>query len=120
MEWSQRERDTFEIWQSQVVRRPGFEPWHLRVVTDPGGDVVATASLQLHDDQANVARLATRSDQRGRGLAQALRVDAFAAARQHGATRFELSIDSRAGALSVYEKVGMRVTSVWVNRAIDL
>lgn len=120
LEWSDRERDTFEIWQSQVVRRPGFEPWHLRVVTEPDGEVVAMALLQLHDGQAYIARLATRADQRGRGLAQALLVDAFAVAREHGATRFELSTDSRTGALTLYEKVGMRVTSAWVNRAVDL
>lgn len=120
LEWSQRGRDTFETWQSQVVRRPGFEPWHLRVVTDPAGEVVAMAVLQLHDDQAYVARLATRADRRGRGLAQALLVDAFTVARQHGARRFELSTDSRTGALGLYEKVGMRVTSVWVHRAVDL
>lgn len=47
-------------------------------------------------------------------------MDAFAEARQRDATRFELSTDSRTGALSLYEKVGMRVTSVWVNRAIDI
>ena len=120
LEWSQRERDTFEIWQSQVVRRPGFEPWHLRVVTNPAGEVVAIGLLQLNDAQAYVSRLATRADQRRRGLAQALLVDAFAEARQHGATRFELSTDSRTGALSLYEKVGMRVASAWVNRAIDV
>lgn len=34
-------------------------------------------------------------------------------------TRFELSTDSRTGALGLYEKVGMRVTSTWVNRAVD-
>ncbi len=39
---------------------------------------------------------------------------------EHGATRFELTADSRTGALSLYEKVGMRVTSAWVNRAIDI
>jgi GNAT superfamily N-acetyltransferase len=120
LEWSQRERDTFEIWRSQVVQRPGFQPWHLRVVTDPASVVVAMALLQRHDDQAFIARLATRADQRGRGLAQALLVDAFAEARRHGATRFELSTDSRTGALGLYEKVGMRVTSAWVNRAIDV
>jgi mycothiol synthase len=120
LEWSQLERDTFETWQSQVVRRPGFEPWHLRVVTDPAGEVAAMALLQLHEDQAYVARLATRADHRGRGLAQALLVDACAEARQHGATRFELSTDSRTGALSLYEKVGMRVTSAWVHRAINI
>lgn len=120
LEWSDRERDTFEVWRSQVVQRPGFEPWHLRVVTDPTGEVVAMALLQLHDDQAYVARLATRADQRGRGLAQALLVDAFTAGAQHGAARFELSTDSRTGALGLYEKVGMQVTSTWVNRAIEL
>ena len=31
-----------------------------------------------------------------------------------------LSTDSRTGALSLYEKVGMVVTDVWVNRGIDL
>jgi hypothetical protein len=31
-----------------------------------------------------------------------------------------LSTDSRTGALGLYEKVGMEVTSVWLNRAIDL
>lgn len=120
LEWSQRERDTYEIWQSQVVRRPGFEPWHLRVVTDPAGAVVAMALLQLHDGQGYVARLATRTDQRGRGLAQALLVDAFTQAREHGATRFELSTDSRTGALDLYLKVGMRVASAWVHRAIEV
>jgi mycothiol synthase len=120
LEWSQRERETFETWQSQVVRRPGFEPWHLRVVTDPSGTVVAMALVQLHDGQSYIALLATRADHRGRGLAQALLVDAFTVARQHGAVRFELSTDSRTGALGLYEKVGMRVTSTWVNRAIDV
>ena len=37
-----------------------------------------------------------------------------------GATVSELSTDSRTGALGLYEKVGMQVTSTWVNRAIDL
>lgn len=120
LEWSERERDTFETWLSQVVQRPGFEPWHLRVVADPAGEVVAMALLQVHDGQGYIARLATRPDQRGRGLAQALLVDAFGEARQRGATRFELSTDSRTGALGLYEKVGMAVTSTWVNRAIDV
>ena len=67
-----------------------------------------------------IARLATRADQRGRGLAQALLVDCFAAARAHGATGIWLSTDTRTGALGLYEKVGMRVASTWLNRAIDL
>jgi mycothiol synthase len=120
LEWSVRERETFEQWEASVSRRPGFEPWNLRVVTDPAGEVVAMTLIQLNDRCGFIARLATRKDQRGRGLAQALLVDAFAVAAEHGATRSELSTDSRTGALSLYEKVGMEVTSTWVNRAIDL
>ena len=52
--------------------------------------------------------------------ARALLVDCFAEAREHGATRSELSTDSRTGALGLYERVGMRVTSTWVHRAIAL
>ena len=69
---------------------------------------------------AYIARLGTRADQRNRGLAQALLVDSFAAGRDHGARVLELNTDSRTGALSLYEKVGMVVHSVWVNRGVDL
>ncbi len=120
LEWSRRERETFEHWEAEILRRPGFEPWHLRVVTDPSGEVVAMAVVQMSPACAFIARLATRRDQRGKGLAQALLVDAFAEAVQRGAQRCELSTDSRTGALGLYEKVGMVVTSTWVNRAIDL
>ncbi len=120
LEWSVRERDTFEGWQATTTRRPGFAPWNLRVVTDPTGEVVAMAVVQQGPECAYIARLATRKDQRRRGLAQALLVDSFAVAAEHGSTRSELSTDSRTGALGLYEKVGMQVTSTWVNRAIDL
>ena len=120
LEWSERERDTFDEWLATTVRRPGFQPWNLRVVTDPSGEVVAMANIQLGLDTGFIARLATRRDQRGRGLAQALLVDSFRESTAHGATRSELSTDSRTGALGLYEKVGMRVTSTWVNRAIDV
>jgi GNAT superfamily N-acetyltransferase len=124
LEWSVRAREPFEDWRAGVPLRPGFEPWNLRVVTDPAGDVVAVAYLILTGEdgarEGYVDRLATRKDQRGRGLAQALLVDAFAQARQRGAVKSALSTDSRTGALGLYEKVGMKVASTWVNRAIDV
>lgn len=123
LEWSVRDRESYSDFVASVVERPGFEPWALRVVTDPTGAVVGTVLVQLageEQEEGFVARLAVRRDQRGQGLAQALLVDAFAQARAHGATRSTLSTDSRTGALSLYEKVGMEVTSVWVNRAVDL
>ena len=117
LEWSVRERESFEDFTASTLGRPGFEPWNLRVVTDPAGGVVGVAVVILADDTAYVDRLATRADHRNRGIAQALLVDAFAQGRAHGATVSELSTDSRTGALGLYEKVGMVVTSNYVNRA---
>lgn len=124
LEWSVREREPYEDFLAEVTQRPGFEAWNLRVVTDADQEIVAVAVIVSSGAEEErdgfVERLATRVDQRGRGLAQALLVDSFAAARANGVTGAALSTDSRTGALGLYEKVGMRVTSTWLNRAIDL
>jgi len=121
LEWSERDRESLEDFLAGSVRRPGFEPWHLRVVTDDAGEIVGTALVQMYGEpveEAFVSFLAVRRDQRGQGLAQALLVDAFARGREHGAARSGLSTDSRTGALGLYEKVGMEVVAVWLNRGI--
>ncbi|WP_244930595.1 GNAT family N-acetyltransferase [Nocardioides sp. W7] len=120
LEWSDRAREPFDDFAVDVLRRPGFEPWQLRVVADPADAVVAAAVLHVNDESGYVDRLATRRDQRGRGLAQCLLADTFREARAHGTSRSELSTDSRTGALDLYEKVGMEVTSTWVSRAVEL
>ena len=126
LEWSARERESFEDFAATTYLRPGFEPWHLLVVVDPDGTVVGVANVQLFADEegeaseAFISRLAVRRDLRGRGLAQALMVDAFARAGEHGAETAGLSTDSRTGALVLYEKVGVEVTSTWLHRACHL
>ena len=126
LEWSDRDRETYDDFAAVTFQRPGFEPWHIRVVADADGVVVGAAFVSVYDAEdgrgaeAYISRLAVRADQRGRGLAQALMVDAFALAREHGAVSSSLSTDSRTGALGLYEKVGMQVDSVWVHRAITL
>ena len=120
LEWSEREREPYDDFEAKTLRRPGFAPWNLRMVMDDSGDPVGACYLQLADRTGFVSQLAVRKDQRGKGLARALLVDAFANAREHGATVSELSTDSRTGALGLYEKVGMVVTSRWVHRAYEL
>lgn len=123
LEWSVREREPYDDFLATTVDRPGFQPWHFRVVTDASGQIVGTALVVMSGDpvtEAFVDRLAVRRDHRREGLGQALLVDAFACGRERGATRSALSTDSRTGALSLYQKVGMEVTDVWVNRAVDL
>lgn len=128
LEWSERERRSFEEFLAVSVQRPGFEPWNLRVLVDPDGAAVGGCYLQMAapEDAAltgpvgYVHSLAVRRDQRGLGLARALLADAFRGAREHGAIRSELATDSRTGALGLYEKVGMEVTSTWMHRATRL
>ena len=120
LEWSERDREAFEDFEAQTRGRPGFEPWNLRMAVDPTGACVGACYLQLSETTGFVSQLATRKDQRGKGVARALLVDAFANAREHGATISELSTDSRTGALGLYEKVGMVVTSNWVHRSYRL
>ena len=122
LEWSVREREPFEDFTAATTGRPGFEPWNLRVALDPEGAVVGVSLVLVSDDgeTAYVDRLAVRRDQRNRGIAQALLVDSFARGREHGTRTSELSTDSRTGALPMYERVGMVVDHVWVNRAMDL
>jgi ribosomal protein S18 acetylase RimI-like enzyme len=119
LEWSERERETYEDFAASTVQRPGFEPWNLRLMTDPSGEVVGASFVVLADAFGYVDRIAVRRDQRGLGLARALLVDSFALAREHGATRSELATDTRTGALGLYEKVGMEIRSVWRHWAID-
>ncbi len=120
LEWSEREREPFADFVARTIDRPGFEPWHLRLVADGSGEVVGVTYVHPFGTMGYVDRIATRRDQRGRGIAQAMLVDAFAAARAHGCTTSGLNTDSRTGALGLYEKVGMQITRTWVNRAISL
>jgi GNAT superfamily N-acetyltransferase len=120
LEWAERDRQSFEDFSATTLRRPGFEPWNLRIVVDPDGNAVGACFVTLDDDTGYVSRLAVREDRRGLGLARALLADAFANARDHGATRCDLSTDSRTGALGLYERVGMVVTDTWVHRAVEL
>jgi GNAT superfamily N-acetyltransferase len=117
-EW--RDRQPLADFGAMVWGRPGHEPWNLRLCTDAAGEAVGATHVYLSGDAGYVARIAVRRDRRGHGLARAMLADAFALARSHGAVRCYLSTDSRTGALGLYEKVGMVVTSTWVNRALDL
>ncbi len=39
LEWSDREKESFEDFAAQFWLRPGFEPWQLQVVTAPDGGI---------------------------------------------------------------------------------
>ena len=119
-EWEGRVRATFEDWAATTVRRPGAQPWQLRVVEHDGAVVGASFTIVDSQGVGYVHQLAVERTHRGRGLAQALLADAFGRAHERGATRSELSTDSRTGALDLYLKVGMEVTQTWTHLVTDL
>jgi ribosomal protein S18 acetylase RimI-like enzyme len=57
---------------------------------------------------------------RGRGIARSLLLHAFTETRARGGKACELSTDSRTGALTLYEHVGMRVKHSFVHWARSL
>ena len=115
-----REKGRIEDFASMVWGRPNHQPWNLRVCTDPEGVLVGATHVHLTGDAGYVARIGVRKDRRGRGLGGAMLADAFTLTRLHGAVRCYLATDSRTGALALYEKAGMQVSSAWVNLALDL
>lgn len=120
LEWSERDKSPYDDWIAQIVDRPGFEPWNLMVVVDADGTVVGGLHIVLSSESGYVSKVAVRRDQRGRGLARALLSEGFRVAREHGATRSELSTDSRTGALDLYLGLGMEISDNWVNMGIRL
>lgn len=124
LEWSQRAKQPLDDFLAEVWGRPGFEPWNVHLVTAPDASVVGAVFAVNSDTgqgvETYVSRVAVHRDHRNRGLAQALLAAVFAEGRERGALTGALSTDSRTGALSLYERIGMEPTSTWLHRAIKL
>ncbi len=117
-EWDNREPETFEDWAALTIRRASFEPWHMILAADEAtGELVGTAYLIDYEgvDAGWIQQLATKATHRHRGIARAMLHRAFGQYRDLGKMSAELQTDSRTGALGLYEKVGMRVTSSYTN-----
>lgn len=118
-EWPDREPTSYGDWAAAVLARPGFEPWHLLLAVH-GQHVVGACHLVMSRGTGWVNQLAVARAHRGRGLGQCLLAAAYDRAREHGAPRGELSTDSRTGALSLYERLGMRVKSSFTHWAREV
>ena len=118
-EWEGRLPNSYDDWAATTLRRPGFEPWHLLVATQDR-ELVGVCNLWVNGPNAWVSELAVRRDQRGRGLGRLLLIDAFDRGRTAGATSFELATDSRTGALSLYQRVGMHIAATFLHFTLDL
>jgi GNAT superfamily N-acetyltransferase len=119
-EWESRPPNPYEWWRPWALGRRGFEPWMLPVVVD--GDEIVGAAFLLHypNDAGWVQQLAVRGDHRGRGLGRALLQHAFGEFFRRGERITGLSTDSRTGARTLYEHVGMHLKSSYTHYASEL
>ena len=119
-EWESRPPNAYEEWSAWALGRRGFEPWMLPVAVD-GREIVGTAFLiRYPNDGGWVQQLAVGKDHRGRGLGRALLQHAFGEFFRRGETLTGLSTDSRTGARTLYEHVGMHVKSSYTHYASEL
>jgi mycothiol synthase len=107
-EWDTAPERSFASWRAHTLNRPNVDPSAFRVATYDG-EVVGASIVFDSADEAWVAQLAVAKPHRGRGVAQQLLADTYAAARGRGVPYAGLSTDTRTGALDLYRRLGMRV-----------
>ena len=107
-EWDSEPERSFASWSAGTLGRPNVDPSAFRVATYAGA-VVGACTVFDSAEEAWVAQLAVAREHRGRGVAQQMLADAYAAARERGLPHAGLSTDTRTGALDLYRRLGMRV-----------
>jgi mycothiol synthase len=120
-EWEGRGEQSFDEWVGHTVGRATFDP-RLSPVAADGDEIVGVAiSLAYEgDEDGYVHQLAVRRSHRSRGIGRALLVEAFRGFHRLGRRSVVLSTESRTGALTMYERVGMRVRRSYTSYAKQL
>ena len=101
-----------------TIEREGFVPEDLVLALE--GDEVVGGTFILDADEIWVDKLAVAREARHRGVARALLTTAFQRSFDRGYTWTSLSTDSRTGALTLYERIGMTVRRSFTRYGLDL
>ena len=117
-EFADRLPSSEATWRAMTVAREAFAPEDLIVAVD--GQQVVGGALLLDSQEIWVDKLAVAATHRHRGVARALLQTAFRRSFERGYDHTSLSTDSRTGALSLYERIGMHVTRSFTNWGLDL
>jgi mycothiol synthase len=120
-EWPDRKPCPFDEWAALVIERETFAPELSVLAFD--GDRLVGAALALdyqNEDEGYIHQVATHREYRHRGIARALLRTSFAGFAGTGRKACTLSTNSYTGALSLYEKVGMRIRRSYTHYALAL
>lgn len=120
------------MWKQWVTESRSFRPALSLLVLDPAEPDTVVAYLQTNEydaftaatgrREAYVAKVGTRREYRGRGLAGCLLGQALAGYREEGYDEASLDVDSEnpTGALGIYERAGFEVESRWTDYGCTL
>lgn len=92
----------------------------VRLVLEEDSTIVGALIGAVEDDVGWVDQLAVAATHRGRGFARLLLTEAFIRFQRAGLHTVELNTDSRTGARSLYERVGMQVSESFTRLALTL
>jgi GNAT superfamily N-acetyltransferase len=118
-EFDDRVPSTLATWRAMTIDREGFV--HDDLIWAVHGDrIVGGAFLIDPGDEIWIDKFAVHRDVRHRGIARAMLHVAFRRSFDRGYDHTSVSTDSRTGALSLYERLGMHVTESFTHWAVDL
>jgi mycothiol synthase len=117
-EWEDRVANAPGTWRAMVTEREGFRPDDLLLAV--AGDRIVGGAFLIDGDEIWVDKLAVEREFRHRGIARMLLQAAFARSVDRGYRWTSVSTDSDTGALSLYERVGMRIHRSFTNLSLDL
>jgi mycothiol synthase len=105
------ESRSLDTWRAKSIAKEGHDASLWLLLEDDDGLAGAALGERWEDGAGSVAELAVARRARGRGHGRTLLLGLFAAFRDAGLARAELSVHGRnRGALRLYESVGMRPT----------
>ena len=117
-EWEDRVANAPATWRALVTEREGFQPEDLMLAV--AGDRIVGGAFLIDAGEIWVDKIAVVREFRHRGIARALLQTAFVRSFDRGYRWTSLSTDSATGALSVYERVGMRIHRSFTRYGLDL
>ncbi len=103
---------SYDEFLDESVHQDDFDP-SLWLIAEVAGEPVGVLHGSVRGDRGQIAMLGVLRPHRGRGVASALLRASFAELRRRGLTHVRLNVDSAnpTGAVSLYERLGMRVVS---------
>ena len=120
-EWPDRQPTEFAGWAAHVIGHPAFAPELSRLAFD-GDELVGVVLCMDYEgvEEGWVQQIATVAGHRHRGIGRALLQSVFAAYHAGGRRLVGLSTNSQSGALTLYERIGMRVRRSYTAWTKDL